>query len=370
MEPFPAWALCLSGLIVGVIAGFGARRAQLCSFGAIEDALMGGDTRRLRIFGLAAGLAILGTQGLVVAGFLDPDQTTYVGTSFPWLSIPFGGLLFGLGMALVGTCSFGSLVRLGSGDLRSLIVILVFGVAAYAMLRGVLANFRVTVLESYVVVLPWISRADLSSVVSGVARMELRPIIAPLVGFALISLALADRRLRRAPRLLTAGILLGGCVTAGWILTASLGDDFSAPLRPQSLTFVAPVGKAIYATLLNSGSFADFGIGSVFGVILGSWIAAWLADEFRWEAFDDHHEMRRHLTGALLMGIGGIMAGGCTIGQGLTAGSLLALSWPLAVGSMIVGARLGIAILVDGSIRDMVRRRWFHPSGHDVKTRP
>jgi uncharacterized membrane protein YedE/YeeE len=272
-------------------------------------------------------------------------------------------------MALVGTCAFGSLVRLGSGDLRSLIVLLVFGAAAYAVLRGVLADFRITVLESHVVAIPWTSNSDIASDISAVAQVDLRAIVALVIGASLISLVLGDRRLWRAPRLLAAGILLGGCVTAGWVLTGVLADDFSAPPRPQSLTFVAPVGKAIYATLLNTGSLADFGIGSVFGVILGSWIAAWQADEFRWEAFDDHREMRRHLAGAVLMGVGGVLAGGCTIGQGLTAGSMLALSWPIAVGSMIIGARLGIAILIEGSIRDILRRRWFDTSGHDVKTR-
>jgi uncharacterized membrane protein YedE/YeeE len=97
----------------------------------------------------------------------------------------------------------------------------------------------------------------------------------------------------------------------------------------------------------------------VFGVIAGAWAAAWFAAELRWEAFDDDHEMRRHLIGACLMGVGGILAGGCTIGQGITAGSMLALSWPIAVGGMVLGARIGIAILVDGSPRDLIHRNWM-----------
>jgi hypothetical protein len=369
MESLPAWALGLSGLGVGAIAGFGTRRAQLCSFGAIEDALMGGDTRRLRVFGLALGLAILGTQALVVAGLLDPDHTAYVATGFPWLSILLGGLLFGVGMALVGTCSFGSLVRLGSGDLRSLIVVLVFGAAAYATLRGVFADFRISVLEEFALALPGIGRSDFSSALSFLAQVDLRPLVAAVAGLILITLAFGHRRLWRAPRLLTAGVLLGSCVVAGWALTGLFADDFIEPQRPQSLTFVAPVGKTIYATILDTGSLADFGVGTVFGVVLGSWIAARIADEFRWEAFDDHHEMRRHLTGAVFMGIGGILAGGCTIGQGLTAGSMLAFSWPLAVGGMIVGARLGIAVLLEGSTMDLLRRIWVRPNDRGGKSR-
>ncbi len=362
METFPAWTLGLSGLAVGTAAGFATRRARLCTFGAVEDALMGGDTRRLRVFGLALGLAIVGTQALVLAKLLDPTSTAYVSTALPWLSILLGSVMFGVGMALVGTCSFGSLVRLGSGDLRSLVVILVFGAAAYGTLRGLFAEFRVSIVETYLVRLPPPSRSDFPSILSALVQTDLRIAVAMLAGLGLIFFAVADRRLWRTPRLLMAGIVLGICVIAGWILTSVLADEFSGPLRPQSLTFVAPVGKALYATLLNPGGFADFGIGSVFGVALGSWAAARSVDEFRWEAFDDHHEMRRHLVGAVLMGVGGILAGGCTIGQGLTAGSMLALSWPLAVGGMILGGRIGIAILIEGSIADLVRRLWSRPA--------
>jgi uncharacterized membrane protein YedE/YeeE len=362
LEAFSAWTLGLSGFAVGAVAGFATRRARLCTFGAIEDALMGGDTRRLRVFGLALGLAILGTQALIVAGVLEPESTAYVRAGLPWLSILLGGLMFGVGMALVGTCSFGSLVRLGSGDLRSLVVILVFGAAAFMTLKGALADFRVSVLETFVVGFSQPGDSDLPSILSKLAGADLRIVVAALGGSALILLAVADRRLQRAMRLLMAGAALGLCIAAGWVLTTMLADEFSGPVRPQSLTFVAPVGKALYATLLHPASILDFGIGSVFGVVVGAWIAARVADEFRWEAFDDHHEMRRHLAGAVLMGVGGVMAGGCTIGQGLTAGSMLALSWPLAVGGIIVGGRLGIAILLEESLGDLVRRLLSRPA--------
>lgn len=349
LSSLTAWLPALCGVVIGAAAGFAVRRARLCSFGAIEDALIGGDGRRLRVFGLALGIAILGTQALVLAGILDPVATTYTPPALPLVAIIFGSIAFGIGMAMVGTCGFGSLVRLGGGDLRSLIVVMVLGAVAYATLRGVLADLRIGVFESVSLSMPDGVASDIASLTSRALGVDTRGVIAIVCGAALCWFALTDRRLRRAPRLLLAGVTLGLAVIAGWVVTTTLSDDFAQAARPQSLTFVSTIGKALYAGLLNVKNFADFGVGSVFGVVTGSWLAAWHADEVRWDAFDDDHEMRRHLAGAALMGGGGILAGGCTIGQGLTAGSMLALSWPFAVGGMIIGAQLGIAMLIDGS---------------------
>lgn len=353
MEGMPVWAPGMGGLIVGAAIGFATRRARLCSFGAVEDALMGGDTRRLKAFGLALGVAILGTQALVLAGALGPGETSYVSAALPWFGVAIGGLMFGFGMALVGTCSFGSLVRLGGGDLRSLIVIGIFGAAAFAALRGVLAGPRLAFFESIVVDVP--PQADLPAL-TGWTGGDFRPLLTFGLGLGLVAFAVTDARLRRATRLMTAGAIIGLGVVGGWVATLFLADGFATAARPQSLTFVAPVGRFLNAALTGQGALFDFGAGSLFGVTLGAFYAAWRADEFRWEAFDDTLEMRRHLFGATLMGIGGVLAGGCTLGQGLTAGSLLALSWPLAVGGMVIGARLGIAVLVEGSVRELLSR--------------
>ena len=358
-----AWMPALSGLVIGTAVGFVVRHAKLCSFGAIEDALMGGDSRRLRVFGLALGIAILGTQALILGRVIDPDLISYTPPALPVVAIAIGSLMFGIGMAMVGTCGFGSLVRLGTGDLRSLIVVIVLGAAAYATLRGVLSGLRIGFLENLSIAMPGGVRSDMASLSSHRLASDVRIWVAISAGLTLCWLALGDRRLRRAPRLLSAGFVLGFGVIAGWIATTSLGDDFAAPVQPQSLTFVSTIGKALYASLLNVSNFADFGVASVFGVVIGSWLAAWRSAELRWEAFDDDHEMRRHLGGAALMGVGGILAGGCTIGQGITAGSVLALSWPFAAGGMVLGARIGIAVLVDGSPRDIVQRRWANLMG-------
>jgi hypothetical protein len=358
MPDTSVWWLVSGGLLVGATIGFAARYAKLCSFGAIEDALMGADTRRLRVFALALGIAIFGTQALVVAGLLDLSLTSYAPPALPMLAVALGGVMFGLGMALVGTCGFGSLVRLGNGDLRSLVVVLIFGAAAYATLRGFLAAPRIDYLEALALPMPDAARAELGSLLSLAFGADVRAIVALVLGVALCWLAIGDRRLRRTPRLMAAGFVLGVAVVAGWLVTTMASDEFAAAPRPQSLTFVSTVGKTIYAGVFHPAGFADFGVASVLGVVIGSFVAGLINGEWRWEAFDDDREMRRHIAGAVLMGVGGILAGGCTIGQGMTAGSVLSLSWPFAIGGIVVGARLGIAILVEGSTRDALERGW------------
>jgi len=356
MIELPAWGAALAGVAVGAACGFTVRRARLCSFGAVEDAWMGGDTRRLRIFGLALAIALIGTQALIGLNLLDSASSTYVQPALPWLSIIVGSTLFGLGMALVGTCGFGSLIRLGAGDLRSLIVMMVFGAVAYATLRGMFAPIRIEVLEKVYWPLPGGLKGDLAGVLTYLGAPAARLLITAAGALVLIAIVAIDPRLRRSPRLLLAGATLGLAVVAGWWVTGVAVDAFDTVPRAQSLTFVSPVGRALYAVLSAPSALLEFGIGTLAGVTLGSFLSALYDREFRWEAFDDDREMRRHLLGAVLMGGGGVLAGGCTIGQGISAGSMLALSWPLAIAGMMIGARIGIAFLVEGSIRGLWQR--------------
>ena len=350
MEGVPGFVVGLSGLAVGAVLGFFVRRARLCTFAAIEDATVGGDTRRFKVFAVALAIAILGTQALIVLGLFDPRATPYVPSAWPWLTAMLGGLLFGVGMAQVGTCAFGSLVRLGGGDLRSLVVLLVFGLVAYATVRGIAAGVRTELLDRTALPLPWLRQGDLPGAADFATSLDSRLGLGVVIAGMLSLWALSDQRVWRARRLLVAGVVLGLCVVAGWVATAVLPDPFAADIRPQSLNFVAPVGRTIIGGVLGQVSLLDFGVASVVGAVAGAGTAAWLGDEFRWDAFDDQREMRRHLFGAVLMGFGGVVAGGCTIGQGLTAGSLLALSAPMAVIGMFVGARVVIFFLVGASV--------------------
>ncbi len=345
----------LFGLLGGLLIGALVQRARLCTFGAMEDALVGHDWRRMKVFGLALALALLTTQALVVSGNLDIDRVTYLPPSLPLVGLVLGGLMFGIGMALVGTCGFGSLIRLGTGDLRALIVVIVFGMVAYTALRGVLSGFRIGVIEQWALPMPGPSHSDMPTQAARLLGFDPRLALTLALSAGLIALALADRRLRRAPRLLLAGCALGLVTGLGWAATGWWSDPFDLHQRPQSLTFVAPIARALFGVLAGQDSLVDFGIASVIGTVLGALAATLFAREFRWEAFDDHHEMRRHLGGAVLMGLGGVLAGGCTIGQGLAAGSLLALSAPVALASMMLGARIGIAVVM-GDAREWLGR--------------
>ena len=349
-----AWSVAACGLGVGVAVGYSVRRAHLCSFGAIESALVGGDWRRMKIFGLALGLAILLTQALVLFGYFDAATTSYIPTKIAIVSAALGSVLFGFGMALVGTCSFGSLVRFGGGDLRSLIVLLTFAGCAVMTLRGAFSTIRLEFFETLAFEMPGQVAGSFVEGLNRVLPFNVRGWLAGLVPLVLFAFVAFDRRLRRAPRLLTSGIVLGFGVAAGWLFTGVFADAFDTGIRVQSLTFVAPVARGFIAAIFGTREWVDFGVTCVVGVVLGAFLAAKQADTFRWEAFDDHHEMGRHLVGAALMGVGGVLAGGCTIGQGITAGSLLAVSWPVTVLGMVLGARLGLALLVDGSLRDLV----------------
>ncbi|MGE0417673.1 MAG: YeeE/YedE family protein [Acetobacteraceae bacterium] len=342
----PPVAAPLIGLVIGFCCGAAARRARMCSFGAIEDAVAGGDFLRLRAFALALAIAVAGTQLLIGLNLLPAVDIALLPPRFPWAGALVGGCFFGLGMALVGTCTFGALVRLGGGDLRALVVLIVFAAVVWATVSGPLSIIRLRLLDPLAPTLETGGGTTLPVMIGG-AGVALVLIPAALV--ALLALwALAERRLRRSRSYLLFGLAMGGGVIAGWLVTGVLVDAFEATPRPQGLSFVTPVARLMQALVLQPGPAVDFAIASVVGVPLGAVVSAARMGETRLEAFDDAREMIRHLLGALLMGTGGVWAGGCTIGQGLSAGSLLAPSMPLAVGGIFAGAWVGILILLEG----------------------
>ncbi|WLA68427.1 YeeE/YedE family protein [Bradyrhizobium diazoefficiens] len=342
------------GLAAGAVLGVSGRAGRFCTLAMLEDAFFGSDFRRLRSFALAAAVALLTTQALAEFGIIDLSRSIYLTASIGLGGAIIGGLMFGVGMALVGTCGFGTLVRIGGGDLRAIVVFLVLGLSALATMRGITGMLRVKLIEPLSVRLAEGNNQTLTSLLG--AGSTTHAILVMSIAAALAFWALADGRLIRSPRLLVSGLAVGAAIAFGWFATGWLADDDFDPARVSSLTFVAPLGDTILYIATFSGARLNFGIGSVAGVVAGSFAAAMLGRGFRWEACDDARELKRHMSGALLMGIGGIMSMGCTIGQGLTAFSTLALSAPITILAIAVGARLGLAFTMTGEWLPAVRK--------------
>lgn len=342
------------GLAAGAVLGVAGRAGRFCTLAMLEDAFFGSDFRRLKSFALAASVALLATQALAAFGIVDLSRSIYLTASIGLGGAIIGGLMFGVGMALVGTCGFGTLVRVGGGDLRAIVVFLVLGLSALATMRGITGMLRLKLIEPLSLRLPEGSTQTLTSLLGAGGAM--RAILVVAIAAALAFWALADGRLIRSPRLLASGLAVGATIAFGWFATGWLADDEFDPARVASLTFVAPLGDAILYIATFSGARLNFGIGSVAGVVAGSFAAAMLARGFRWEACDDARELKRHMTGALLMGIGGIMSLGCTVGQGLSAFSTLAVSAPVTMVAIACGARLGLEFTMTGEWLPAVRR--------------
>jgi uncharacterized membrane protein YedE/YeeE len=336
--------VALIGLAGGIVLGLAARLGRFCALGAIEDALYGGSLLRLRMWALAAAVAMAASFTAESAGLFDPAASIYLDLAWSPLATILGGLMFGYGMALVGTCAYGALARLGGGDLRALVMVLVIAVSGYMAIGGLtaLARFRLT--EATAVEPFGLAHAPAAAI--GVPPA----LIGWPVALAIAAWALSDREFRMARGRLAAAIGAGLAVAFGWIGTTLASETTFATVRVESYSFVTPLGDALLYAMTSTGSTLDFGIGAVVGVIVGAAIGSALKGEFRWEACDDARELRRQILGAFLMGTGGVLALGCTVGQGLTALSVLAPSAVLAIAGIVLGAVIGLRMLVEGRL--------------------
>jgi uncharacterized protein len=339
------WAI-VGGLLSGALAGAAARYGRLCTMSALEDVLIGQDRRGAKAWGLAIASAIGSTQLLAAFGWVDLVQSAYANPQLHVLGALLGGVIFGLGMTLVGTCSFGLLVRAGGGDLRALVAALVVGIFAFAVTAGALAPLRAPLLAIGLVDVSFLAPAIAAWLTRWTGPLGPSIAISSLVAL-LAAIALLDPRLRRRPRMLAGSVALGFAIALGWFATARAVDAMVLD-RPESLSFVAPVGRALLQFMMDPFRNVGFGVAALCGALVASAAVAIARKELRWEAFDDALEMRRHLFGASLMGIGGVLAQGCTIGQGLTAASTLSLSTPLFLVGVLAGSKLGLNHLIEG----------------------
>lgn len=340
------WVL-VGGLAAGGLAGFAARFGKLCTMGAIEDALVAGNLSRLRAWGISLSVAALMVAMLEGVGQLDVSSSAHTSPRLHLLGLILGGLLFGLGMSLVGTCSFGLLVRAGGGDLRAGITAMIVGVFAMAVTAGALSSPREALLGYGTLDLTAIDGPRLGSIIARLAGTDAAVAAISALILAPVAFGSIDRHLWQRPRLVAGSVTMGLAIAVGWWTSWQAVQAMSL-VRPESLSFVAPSGRVLLQFMTDSMRGVGFGVAAMVGVVAASCLTAVWRDEFRLEAFDDSHEMLRHMVGAALMGIGGVLAGGCTIGQGLTASSILAIGAPIFLASVFIGAKAGLNYLLGG----------------------
>lgn len=348
------------GLVVSIL-GFGlgmafgatAQRTNFCTMGALSDVVFMEDWNRMRAWMLAIAVAILGSQVLHLTGTVDLSRSIYLTANLGWVGAIIGGLLFGFGMTMAGGCGNKTLVRLGAGNLKSLVVAVVLGIFAYMTLRGLIGLARVE-LEA-------ISNVDLTAM--GLSNQGIPDFLAALglpvdtarlaatlfIAGGLLWFCFRSAEFRSSKTDILGGLIIGALVPIAWYVTGVIGFDEFEPTPLASFTFVAPVGESIQYLMTFTGSTINFGIAVVGGIIFGAFIAAKAGGQFRIEAFTDADDMIRHIIGGAIMGTGGVMALGCTIGQGVTGMSTLAVGSVLALASIVCGGVFGLKYIEEGS---------------------
>jgi uncharacterized membrane protein YedE/YeeE len=342
--------LALSGFVIGVLFGAVVQRTNFCAMGAVSDAVALGDRRRLRSWVLAIAVAIIGTQALLLTGVVAIDKSFYLGPRVAWVAMLAGGLLFGFGMVLAGGCASRTVVRVGAGSLKSFVVFIVMGLVGYMTARGLLYYAR-TAAETAGTDLAQLGVPSqgvpaIAASLAGVGLPAAAGAIGAAIALGLIAWCFSDRGFRRSARNVVAGVALGLLVVAGWAATGWLAADEFEPVPPASLTLIGPSGDTLQYLMTFTGAKISFGVALVFGILAGSFAAAMASRTFRLEMFADRADMLRHMGGGALMGFGGVMAAGCTVGQGLTGVATLGIGSILAFAGIVGGAVISVKLLM------------------------
>ena len=344
MELLPVGAIAaLIGLATGMVLGLAARLGDFCTLGAIEAAIYGDDQRRIRLWGVVLGTAILATFVLASDGHVRLSQTAYHAIAWNPLGSILGGLVFGYGMALAGNCGFGALARFGGGDLRSMVVVVVMAIFGFISLNGPLAELRVLLFPQQ----PAEGPQGFAHLVS--TQLGLPPLLfATLVAAALFAWGLSHAPLRADARQVAWGVAAGLSVAFALWGTSALHEASFGEVPVEGHTFTATLGRSLMWLMTSSAGGLSFSVGSVAGVLAGAYLGSTIKGHFRWEACEDPRELGRQVSGAALMGIGGTVAMGCSIGQGVTGFATLAYSAPVTLAAIVIGAQVGLRRLIQG----------------------
>ena len=341
--------LLWAAFLLGAAFGVAARLGRFCLLRGIRQAMgldaqePAGHTPALQAFALALAIALLASQGLQLAGWVDLANGPIVRNTFSIAGVLRGGALFGAGMVLANACGARSLVVLAGGNLRSLGTVVFLGLGAQISMTGVLAPVRqwfqsIAPTEvAHSTVIHSLQAAGWSSATS----------YALLVGtpaLLLIAYALWQPALRRSPLQWINAMVIGGLVPAGWWITATIDVDPFDPVKLTSLSFIGPIAESLLYMQLAVGREFSIGPALAAGVLVGAMVIALLSRTARWEGFDSAWHLAKSAIGGVLMGFGGVLAAGCSIGQGLTGFSTLAWASLPAVVGIVLGAVLLLAV--------------------------
>ncbi len=328
-------------LAIGLIYGSVGLLSGFCMMSSMRGWLAQGDGRLVRTYALAMGAAIAASQVLAAAGLVDLGKSIYLQPAFSAPVLFLGGLLFGYGMVMSNGCGSRALVLLGRGNLRSLVVVIILAIFAQMTLKGLIAPSRIAMVgASQTTAAANSVPALLASL--GISAVVARMVAASALAAALIIFAFASAPFRKSTGQVAAGIAMGLLVAAGWFATGYLGADDFNPVPVTSLTFIAPIADALQYMMLSTGSTLNFGIVTVFAVFAGSLVTALLTGRFHLEGYQSPRHMLRSAGGAALMGTGGVMAFGCSVGQGLTGVSTLSIASFIAVAGILMGTAAGL----------------------------
>ena len=355
----------LAGGLLALVLGLVVAKTNFCTMGAVSDWVNMGDTGRMRSWFLAMAVAILGVAAFEAIQWLDTgaSRVPYRGSLFFWPRYIMGGLMFGIGMTLASGCGNKNLIRIGGGNFKSVLVVLVAGIMAYLMTK---TDFYGTLFHSWMAPISpdlkqyGIDDQSLGTLIGSLFGLEnpasLNLWLAILVGVGILFVVFRSRDFRTNPDLVLGGLVVGLVVLGGWYVTGGpMGQewmeavDFMDEPPPstgtQSYTFINPMGETLsYLSDPANTTLITFGVAALFGVIAGSFLYALFSRSLRFEWFVSLKDFITHMIGGVLMGVGGVLALGCTIGQGVTGISTLALGSFVAMGSIVLGSALTMKV--------------------------
>lgn len=343
------WSVVHKVSILGFLGAmlFGAivSKTHFCIMGSISDWINMDSRVRFRAWMLSIGVAILGAQTMHQLGWLDLGGSIYLGANFGLAGFLVGGFLFGIGMTLGAGCGQRTLVRVGAGNLKSLLVLMVMAITAYTTLRGLLAVVRIEVFDALAIDLELYGIADqgmdtLLAHVTGAPTAMVSKGVAAVLGLGAVWYAFKNPDFRASSDNIVAGIAIGLLVAGAWYVTGVIGNDDFEPVMIEAVTFIAPVGNTLNYVMTWTGAQINFGIAVVLGMIGGSFVYAIATGNFRIETFTTRADMRNHLIAGVVMGFGGVLALGCTIGQGVSGVSTLALGSLVTLVAISFGSAL------------------------------